>query len=143
MGAGSAPAKVVGLKKLMAIHPIQDTPKFLALGFKIPGGSVEKIKNIEARSSERFQYIEGKQSLTSIKKLEPADIITVLMGKYTYSKRPCLYILKSYLRILKPGGTIFIYSFGGYSDLFPWLRKQSDLTFRVSSQKGLIIHRKR
>jgi SAM-dependent methyltransferase len=128
MGAGYALAQHEYWRRWKRRHPRAEEPNLIAVGYKIPGGEPTK-------AALPFSYIEGKQGPTSLLRLPKADLITDVMGIYTYAKNPH-EILRAYAGLLKPGGVLLIHTYELDARSREWLENRKDLELRELDVPG-------
>ena len=139
MGAGHANAITEFLTK--RIKRDQEPPATIAVGYTFPGGEFHLQKLYHHLNATKFQYIEGRQTLKTLAKFPQANIITDVMGIYTYHSNP-LEVFKRYVSILKPGGKIFIESYN-FQEIAPYLEQNPQLSSTLFGYDGSIMIQKR
>ena len=131
MGAGSAAAQRMLLRRLQKNGASHRAPEFIAVGYKIPEAFRMAVQQAKKSSHGKFIYIEGNQNPATIRAMPPVDLITDISGIYTYSAGARLSVLKAYVSILKPGGAIFIDTLFDPA-IKSWLNKQKNLSHEVA-----------
>lgn len=146
MGAGSAAAQgtfLAGLRRAGVADA--DVPELLALGYRAPGGAT-RMRERERASGGKFRYQEGLLGPAAIRRLPRADLITDLMGVFTYIRSSREKLLDAYLDRTEVGGSVLISSYAGSFDaLAGWLRLRRDrgeIEFELHNQGSSLSIRK-
>lgn len=89
-----------------------------------------------AKNNSKFKYVEeDARFLHEENLLKPADLITDSMGPFAYSDAPDL-VLFNYLKLLRPGGEIYISPI--LHNLKSWLKNIKGITV-TDNGRGVII----
>ena len=151
MGAGSASAQIQFLEARMKRGGGSSVPRLRPVSYKIPEGHASRIRKMEQQYPDLFEYVEGKQTPTSLRKMEQADLITdeVGIGEYAETMGVSIdKIISAYIDILKPGGVLLMSTINGldWSDIprnkLKLIEEQQFLTSRSNSNFIMITKRK-
>jgi hypothetical protein len=126
MGAGNARAHAGFLIRLEKAGVAPDAiPELLAIGDRIKDPRV--IRPIVARSHGKFRYQQGFiTGPARVRRLPRADLITDLMGVFTYATTSRANLLAAYVDRLEVGGKALISSGGNFDSVRGWLIQQEE-----------------
>ncbi len=139
MGAGNALAQ----RAVLRLYG-KEAPEMLAVGYKIPGGKRGKqnVREFEAKSQGKFQYLEGKQTPASIRRLGKTDLITDVYAIAAYSDAPSA-IIEAYLDILNPGGTLLVHAAHLPSEMIGVLTSRKGIVYTELEGASFMIRKKK
>lgn len=141
MGAGMAYAHLSWIREWARKYPDSPFPKLVSVGYKYPDENTEPLEAATKQTRGKFKYLEGKQTPANIGRMK-TDLITDVMGIYTYSDTPAA-VLKAYVKALNRGGTLLLFTYSLDAESAEWIESQRANLIFAELENGTYLIRKK